>query len=527
MSGIALTGSLPGQINENTPLWDWIGQLRLNINPALIRFVDIIGIGSNFFDVSLNRGNGVLTFAPISMADHEWFVANNISTNISFQVQFYMTDGSVQLSQATYSVTLLNIDDTPPQALTFASGGTVAAGAAGANIGRLQVSDPDTASGFTFTIREDDQWVFEVVGDMLRLRAGVSIPLADGPERDVVITVSDGRQSSAMTISIGVTALGINNGGTVDLLESHEAAFGFRWAGPGNLFTMRMSHELASIRDYGSIIHIQLRDGGSVTFEQPAVIDMLDGYISFSGDGLAGRVWTIYETLLNREPRHAEMAAGVERLAGGASNQTLIGEVMATAEFANGFGALSNSAFANQLYLNSVGWTSASGVAFHAGNMDRGTSRSQVVNEFVTWRLDSLNHADTRAANGGFFVPRKWVEEWDQPVVPTALNANTFGLWLAEEMMSGRLDFFTVQGMISATRGILPELRTGQSQLEVLIRDMAGAPAESNWGTAFSEALLKRGSNSTVYLQDLIRNYDLDELQAHMLPQGIAFQAGW
>ena len=242
MSGVFLSGSLPSLINENTPLWDWTGQLRLHINPSLVRFVDLVGMGSNFFDVSLNRSTGVLTITPISMADHEWFVANNISSTLDFRLQFYMADGSVRLSQNSYVVTVLNLDDTPPQALGFLTGGTVAAGATGANIGRLLVSDPDTSTGFTFTIREDDQWLLEVVGDMLRLRAGVFIPLADGPEREVVITVSDGFQSSALTLSIGVTALGINNGGTVDLLETHEAAHGFHWADSNNLFSLRMSH---------------------------------------------------------------------------------------------------------------------------------------------------------------------------------------------------------------------------------------------------------------------------------------------
>ncbi len=527
MSGVVLTGSLPGQIREDTPLWDWIGQLRLHINPALIRFVDLIGIGSNFFDVSLNRATGMLTIAPIAMADHEWFVTNNISTNISFHLRFFMEDGTIQQSQASYSIALLNVDDTPPQGLSFATGGMVAAGAAGATIGRLQVSDPDTATGFTFTIREDDQWVFEVVGDTLRLRSGVSIPLADGPEREVVITVSDGRQSSALTVSIGITAAGINNGGTVDLLETHESAHGFSWAGASNLFSLRMSHDIASIRDFGSLIHIQLRDGGSVTVEQPAVIDLLDGYITFSGDGLAARVWTIYETLLNREPRHGEMAAGVQRLAEGASNRTLISEVMATAEFANGFGQLSNSGFVNQLYINSVGWTSSSGLNSHTANLDRGVSRAQVANDFVNWRLDALNHADTRAANGGFFVPRPWLDELDAVGEPQKPDPTSFALWLAEEVISGRMDFFAMQVMVTAAQGILPELRTGQSRLEALIRDMTGAPAESNWATAFSEALLKRGSNSTFFLEDLIRSYDLDEMQAHMLPQGVTFQAGW
>lgn len=526
MSGVALTGSLPGQISEATPPWDWLGQLRLHINPALIRFVDLIGFGSNFFDVSLNRWNGLLTIAPIGFADHEWFVANNMSTAISFQLQFYMTDGSIQRSQASYSVTLLNVDDTPPQALSFATGGMVVAGAAGANIGRLAVSDPDTASGFTFSIREDDAWIFEVAGNMLRLRSGVSIPLADGPQRDVVITVSDGLQASAFTLSIGVTALGINNGGTVELLESHETAHGFRWTGTGNLFSMRMSHEIASIRDFGALIHFQLRDGGSVTVEQPAVIDLLDGYITFSGDGFAGRVWVVYETVLNREPRHGEMAAGVQSLAGGASNQSLISDILGSAEYGAGLGRLSNTAFANQLYLNSAGWTSEGGVAFHAGNLDRGTSRAQVANEFVNWRLDSLNHADERAANGGFFVPRPWVAALDD-AVPTSPSPTSFALWLAEEVLAGRLDLFALQSMLVAAQGILPELRAGQGRIETLISDMTGAPAESNWAVSFVESLLKRGSNSTQYLQELIRSYDTDELHAHLQPQGITFQAGW
>ncbi len=526
MSGIILTGSLPGVINENTPPWDWTGQLRLSINPGLIRFVDLLGIGSNFFDVSLNRGTGILTITPLARADHEWFVANGISSTLIFNLQFYMTDGSILLSQSSYSVTVLDLDDTPPQALSFLTGGFVAAGAAGANIGRLRVTDPDTSTGFTFTIREDDQWLFEVVGDMLRLRPGLSIPLADGPERELVVTVSDGRQSSALTLQIGVTALGINGGGTVDLLETHEAAHGFHWAGPGNLFSMRMSYEIASIRDFGALIHIQLRDGGTVTVEQPAVIDLMDGYISFSGDGLAGRVWTIYETVLNREPRHAEMAAGVARLAAGTTHEALAGELLASAEFASRFGNRSNAGFTELLYLNSVGWSDTGGIAFHSGRLDQGLSRAALTADMVNWRLNSLNHADQRAANGGFFVPRDWVEALDG-LTPRALSQVTFGFWWAEQIVSGKRDVLDNWSVFMSVQGILPQLTLGQSVLEALFRDTTGAPAESRWGEAFSDALLKRGVTPMQFLQDFVRGLDLDESYAHLRPQGVTFQAGW
>lgn len=530
MSGISLSGSLPASINENTPLWDWTGQLRLSINPSLIRLVDLVGIGNNFFDVSLNRATGMLTILPIAVMDHEWFVANGVSTSISFRLQFYMADGSVQLSQGSYSVNLLNLDDTPPLALSFLTGGRVPAGAAGVNIGRLQVIDPDTASGFTYTIREDDQWMFEMVGDTLKLRSGVSIPLADGPERDVVITVSDGRQSQAFTLSIGISALGIGGGGNVDLMERHESQAGFKWVGAAtsmsNLFSMRMSHEISALRDYGTILHFQMRDGSSVTVEQPSVIDLLDGYITFSGRGFAGQVWTIYETVLNREPRHGEMAAGVFKLAAGQSSASLARELLASGEFTSSFGNRSNSGFVELIYLNSNGWVDPGGVVFHSTRLDQGTTRAQVVADFVQWRIESLGHADQRATNGGLFVPRKWVEALDNTPAKS-LDAASFVTWWAGEIIAGRALSNALPDVFAAAQGLLPQLGLNNSRLEQVVLDMMGAPAESNWAANAAEALLKRGVTSQQYLQDLFRAVDLDDARALLLPQGTTFQAGW
>ena len=527
MSRVQLTGSLPGLIRENTPLWDWVGQLRLTINPATIRFVDVIGFGENFFEAAMDRRTGLLTITPTSMADHEWFVAHNISTAISFSLRFFMTDGSVLESQASYSVTLLGEDDTPPQALSWVSGGTVGAGQAGATIGRLAVSDPDTVSGFTFTIREDDQWLFEVVGDTLRLKEGVSIPLADGPVRDVVITVSDGTQSSALTLSIGITVAGVNNGGTVDILETHEAEAGFRWASQNNLFSMRMSYELSSIRDFGTLIHIQMRDGGSITVQQPAVIDLLDGYITFSGQGFAGRVWTIYETILNRDPRHGEMAAAIARLAAGTTQEAIAAELLASAEFTASFGSLSNAGFAERMYRNSVTWTDQNGMNFHTGRLDNGVTRAKVADGFINWRIDSLKHADQRAENGGLFVPRAWVDALDD-VQPARLDSRSQSLWWADQIVFGGLDISLLPPEFMRAQGLLPQLDTGTpSQLERLFANMVGAPAESNWTRSFTEAIQKTGTSSSVYLQELVRELDLDASYANLNPAGIAFQAGW
>jgi len=528
MSRVQLTGSLPSQIRENTPLWDWTGQLRLTIDPATIRFVDVIGFGANFFEVAMNRGTGMLTITPTSVADYEWFVANNISPTISFSLRFFMADGSVMESQGTYSVTLLNEDDTPPQALSWASGGTVAAGQAGAAIGRLAVTDPDTASGFTFTIREDDQWIFEVVGDTLRLRAGVSIPLADGPERNVVITVSDGKQSAALTLSIGITLPGVNNGDPVDIMETHESEAGFRWAAQNNLFSMRMSYELSSIRDFGTLIHLQTRDGGSIMVQQPAVIDLLDGYITFSGKGLAGRVWTIYETVLNRDPRHGEMAAAVARLAGGTTQEALVAELLASAEFNASFGALTNRAFVEALYRNSVGWTDQNGMNWHTSRLDTGVTRSKVADDFIKWRMDSLRHADQRAENGGIFVPRAWVDALDD-LTPGPLDSRSHTFWWADQIVFGGLDLSRLPWEFIQAQGLLPQFdaQGTLSRLERLFAEMVGAPAESNWTRSFTEALQKTGTSPSAYLQNLVSELELAASYAPLNPTGVAFQAGW
>jgi len=528
MSRVQLFGSLPGLISENTALWDWVGQLRLTFDPMGIRFVELQGFGANFFDVSLDRRLGVLTVTPIAQADYESFVSANISPIISFSIRFYLTDGTVRDSEATYSVELQNVDDTPPQALSFASGGTVNAGLAGANIGRLLVTDPDTSSGFTYTVLEEDQWIYEVVGGMLKLKAGVSIPLADGPQRPLVVTVSDGMQSAALTVNIGVIATGVNIGGPVDILESHETGAGFRWAAPGNLFSMRMSTELSTIRDFGSLIYIQARDGGAITVEQPAVIDLLDGYIAFSGQSLAGRVWTIYETVFNRDPRHGEMAAGVARLAGGTTQQALVGELLAGAEFATSFGALTNRAFVEMLYRNSVGWMDQNGINSHTSRLDNGVARATVTDGFITWRIDSLKHADQRAGNGGLFVPRSWVDGLDD-LTPSAPDSRSQTLWWADQIIFGGLKLTELPQEFLRAQGLLPQLDAGggASRLERLFSDMTGAPAESNWTRSFTEALQKRGTSSSTYLEQLVKDLDLATQHANSSPTGIAFQAGW
>jgi hypothetical protein len=147
---------------------------------------------------------------------------------LSFGFRFFMTDGTVAEAVQHFTVTVLDQDDTPPQALTLSTAGAVPYGVAGAVIGTLAVSDPDTAAGFAYTIQEDDAWLFQVVNGTLRLKPGMVLSEADGPIRSVTIDVSDGHQSSAFTVTFGVTDPRAPAGQQVNLLPAGRTKAGIQ-----------------------------------------------------------------------------------------------------------------------------------------------------------------------------------------------------------------------------------------------------------------------------------------------------------
>jgi hypothetical protein len=164
---------------------------------------------------------------------------------------------------------------------------------------------------------------------------------------------------------------------------------------------------------------------------------------------------------------------------------------------------------------------------FHTGRLDNGVTRAKVADGFINWRIDSLKHADQRAENGGLFVPRSWVDALDD-VQPARLDSRSQSLWWADQIVFGGLDISLLPPEFMRAQGLLPQLDTGTpSQLERLFANMVGAPAESNWTRSFTEAIQKTGTSSSVYLQELVRELDLDASYANLNPAGIAFLAGW
>lgn len=407
MRSLTLFGSLPGLINENTAPWDWLGQLRLSIDPGLIRFVDVFGSGADYFDAALNRQWGTIVITPFARADFEAFTRIGQSPELSFGLRFFMADGSVVEGSQSFTVRVLNLDDTPPQALRLDVGGAVPTGVAGARIGTLAVSDPDTATGFSFMVREDDRWLFEVVGNTLRLKPGMMLSDLDGPVRAVTLDVSDGQQSSAFTVTFNVTDPRAPAGQFANLLLPGQAKAGFHWSGNGVLMGDVMSSDVAAIRDHGSLLNIVLDTGESLWVNQPRVLDLVDGRVLYDADSRAARIWNVYETGVNRAPTLNEMQVIHDMMDSWLTPQALTRMMID----AGGLRSISNEAFLRKLYENALGFVDPQSLAGHLAALQAGRPREDVFTDFLDWRR-SVGHEAQRAENG-LFVPRANAKQVD------------------------------------------------------------------------------------------------------------------
>lgn len=384
---INLIGSLPTTLTEDTAPWNWFAQLRLTIDPATIRFVDLVGSGADVFDARLNRALGTVEVTPFARADFEALSAN---PTLSFNLRFFMDDGSIAESAVSYAVTVQNLDDTPPQALWFATGGTVNVGAAGAVIGRLGVSDPDTASGFTFRLRDDDAWQFDIVGTTLRLKPGMSLSAYDGPVRSLFVEASDGRQSSGFELRINVANPSLPGAPLANLVLPGEEMSGFSWSGTRLEVDWALA-DIANLRDFGPNLRFTLRDGREVWTPQPQRLDLLDVDVTFDRASTEARLWAIFETGLNRDPDPADFGREVALFNAGWFREIDYARWIAHGSyFRTSFGDLSNEAFVRRLYANSVDWDVGQGaIAWHTARLDAGFPRENLLLELTQWRRDT------------------------------------------------------------------------------------------------------------------------------------------
>src|SRR3954471_2514481 len=168
---LVVSGVLPATLAENSRPGGWAATLSLSGDLAGLVGMELLGRDALDFSASLLPGMDAVRLVPGAMVDFESLA----SPVLGFSLRFRFADGGVWDDPVARSVTVLDIDDTAPSGLAFASGGTVVAGAIGAVIGRLAVTDPDTLAGFRFSFGPEDDWRFEVVDGVLKLRDGISL----------------------------------------------------------------------------------------------------------------------------------------------------------------------------------------------------------------------------------------------------------------------------------------------------------------------------------------------------------------
>jgi hypothetical protein len=375
---LLVSGVLPATLVENAGAADWAATLALSGDLAGLVGVELVGPDAMDFSVSLLPGLGAVRLTPAAAVDFESLAI----PVLGFSLRFTFADGSRWDDPVVREVTVLDRDDAAPTALAFASGGTVVAGAIGAAIGRLAVSDSDTAGGFSFTFGDDDAWRFEVVDGVLKLREGISLGLDDMPQRPLIVEVSDGHQSAAFLLWLGVA----DPGTRLADLPAGATRGGFTLAGPETVLALRESRDVAEVdaldageqrlilQDATQVVlpaaqRVQFADGfqdigaGSTGVRAAALLQAFDfhagGGQAAEARALAGLVaraeagmaWTdlaaeltglggsdveavtaLYHNALGRDPSGAELAAELGRLADGVSRAQLAVDVALGAE---------------------------------------------------------------------------------------------------------------------------------------------------------------------------------------------------
>ncbi|TDG30494.1 DUF4214 domain-containing protein [Paracraurococcus ruber] len=275
MRSLQVTGVLPASMAENSGAADWAATLDLSGDLAGLSRVEILGRDALFLAAAVLPGLPAITLSPGGTVDYEAFVAAGRPPVLEFALRFVFEDGEVVDDPTPRSVAVLDRDDTPPTALAFATGGALLAGVIGAPIGTLRVTDPDSAGPFQFSVLPEDEWRFEVVGDLLKLKDGISLGLDDMPLRPLIVTVSDGRQAAAFQLDLRVA----DPWSPVTLLPPGETRAGLQMMDGDTALAIRESRSIArvdALADGGLVLTAQ--DGTQAALPAVHRTQFLDGF---------------------------------------------------------------------------------------------------------------------------------------------------------------------------------------------------------------------------------------------------------
>jgi hypothetical protein len=362
------SGTLPSSMAENSRAEDWVGTLALAGDLTGLAGIEAIGPHGLYFSVRWDAALSLAFVTPGGMADFEAF--GGAMPRLEFALRLAYDDGTVLDLPSSYQVTVLDRDDTAPTALRFATGGAVTAGAIGATIGTLAVTDPDTAGPFYFNFAEDDAWRFEVVGNTLKLRDGISLGLDDAPLRPLFIEVSDGRQSAAFALDL-IVRMPEEQQTVIPLLLPGETQSGFSLDGETQAMALREAREVVAGNAYGGgVVQLVLASGAEVWLAGVERLLLADGYVEFTADGVVARAAALLGgsaggAALARQAAEAEAGAGWAEIAAAMAPEP--GALLGDAEYVA-------MLFQDMLDRDPT----EAELALHAGRLGSGLSRAQL-----------------------------------------------------------------------------------------------------------------------------------------------------
>jgi hypothetical protein len=380
MPVVRYKGGAPASIAEGSRAANWVANLALEDDLARLVAVETAGPMAGFFSATWNKALGLATIRPNAVLDFESFSAAGALPQVELGLTFVFDDGTRQQGGvAPLRIAVLDRDDTAPVALSFASGGIVAAGEIGAAIGRLSVSDPDTAGPFHFSFSADDAWRFEVVDGLLKLRDGITLGLDDAPLRPILINVSDGTQSAAFVLNVTVTAPVAEPPAYTPppLLAPGETRGGVALAGSGEALTTRPAETASVVAPQpGGALQVVVEGGEEVWLGPVDRLRFADGWLGPAGEGPAAEAASLYRAVLGEQADGVDLAPLVASLRAGAGWTEIAEDLL---DAAPTLSALNDAGFVNTLFAAALGEGPGTGdLALQTARLAGGASRAQI-----------------------------------------------------------------------------------------------------------------------------------------------------
>ncbi len=366
---VVLGWATGGAVAENTGAATVVGVLDLDVGafPASVASITIASVAGVTFSVDPT------TFAVTATGgfDHETLASRPLGILITYV-------DSTDNGGETLSLTISDVNEAP--AVTGYHGVTSASisetAAAGREVARVTISDPDAGENVTLSLIGADAGFFVLDGLRVRLASGVTLDHATAASLSFSVRGTD---------TGGLTA---DQAFTVNVLDSFTDASGLQAALGGSGTSLGLT---VALTDDGPRLEI---GGQSAVLSGASTLQLADGELAFGASTDLASIERMYQGLLGRSANGSEMMIRANFVTHGGPLNEIMSFILASDEFslhvqantsANDAAALTNGEFVELLYGRVLGRGSDSGgLAFWTAVLEGGfISRADVALGFT------------------------------------------------------------------------------------------------------------------------------------------------